>query len=464
MPRIYSILLILAFASSCKKSSSPGNGSTGTGSTTTDTSIAITDVGTPIGTPVTKTIGAAGGTISSTDGRMDLIIPPGALSTNVAITIQSITNECPGGLGAGYDFLPNGTKFSTPATLIFHYADSDVNGTDPDLLYYATQDSTQAWDVDIKKDVDTVGKTISFDVHHFTARGFLAGLIIYPNGKINYQQGETGTLTLHQYVKDPELAGDPQSTDDDDLPRLPKGKPIPTEQITSWTVVGGSQNGTLSGSGNQVIYTAPAKIPTEKTIQVSVTVKKTIASKSRKSVIITYAQKTLTTHLFLRPPALSFSVKVDATITKTSEVYNDLYHDGATFQVDIKGDSVTLSKIVNQAPTVTPPFGSGSDGTTAKWIPDSIGITNITGAELAFAYDTTSGNKNVTIYFAQSATVTPSWSINSPIYGKYTVASAPVPGFPVYLIFTTSNETQTVTPSLGAGSLAGVTFVITPLH
>src|SRR5450631_2985820 len=90
--------------------------------------------------------------------------------------------------------------------------------------------------------------------------------------------------------------------------------------------------------------------------------------------------------------------------------------------------------------------------------------SNITGAELAFAYDTTSGNKNVTIYFAQSATVTPSWSINSPIYGKYTVASAPVPGFPVYLIFTTSNETQTVTPSLGAGSLAGVTFVITPLH
>src|SRR5450432_176558 len=257
MPRIYSILLILAFASSCKKSSSPGNGSTGTGSTTTDTSIAITDVGTPIGTPVTKTIGAAGGTISSTDGRMDLIIPPGALSTNVAITIQPITNECPGGLGAGYDFLPNGTKFSTPATLIFHYADSDVNGSDPDLLYYATQDSTQAWNVDIEKDVDTVGKTISFDVHHFSGRGFLPGLAIHAtDGKRNYQQGENGTLILVQYVKDPELAGDPQSTDDDDPPPMPDPKLIPTQQITSWTVVGGSQNGTVSGSGNQVIYTA----------------------------------------------------------------------------------------------------------------------------------------------------------------------------------------------------------------
>src|SRR5579864_3487419 len=166
MPRLYSILLILAFACACKKSISPGSGSTGTGSTT-DTSVAITAVGTPVGTPVTKTIGAAGGTISSADGRIDLIIPPGALSSDLAITIQPITNQCPGGLGAGYDFLPNGTKFSTPATLIFHYADSDVNGTDPDLIYYATQDSSRAWDVDIEKDVDTVAKTISFDVHHF---------------------------------------------------------------------------------------------------------------------------------------------------------------------------------------------------------------------------------------------------------------------------------------------------------
>jgi len=464
MPRIYSILLILAFASGCKKSSSIGTGST----TTTDTSIAITAVGTPIGTPVTKTIGAAGGTISSTDGRIDLIIPPGALSTGVAITIQPITNECPGGLGAGYDFLPNGTKFSTPATFIFHYADSDVNGTDPDLIYYATQDSTKAWDVDIEKDVDTVGKTISFDVHHFTGRGFLAGLTIRPlGGKFDYQQGDKSTLRLVQYAKDSELAGDPQSTGDDDLPPiLPITKPIPPQQITSWTVIGGSQNGTISGSGQEVNYTAPAKISTEKTIQVSVTVKKTIASKSRKHVMISFAQKTLFIRLKLHPPVLSFSVQIDDTISRTSQVYPDRYHDGASFQVDIKGDSVTLSKIVNQAPTVTPPFGSGSDGTTAKWIPDSIGITNITGANLAFAYDTTSGNKNVTIYFDQSATVTPSWSINSPIYGKYTVDSAPVPGFPVYLIFTTSYATQTLTlaPLLGTGFPAGATFVITPIH
>ncbi len=467
MPRLYSILLILAFACGCKKSISTGSGSTGGGSTTTDTSIAITAVGTPIGNPVTKTIGSTGGTISSDDGRMDLIIPPGALTSDVAITIQPITNECPGGLGAGYDFLPNGTKFSTPATLIFHYADSDVNGTDPDLIYFATQDSTRAWDVDIEKDVDTVAKTISFDVNHFSGKGFLKGLTINAaGGKLDYQESETGTLTLQQYVKDPELAGDPQSTDDDDLPPLPVSKPIPTQQVASWTVVGGSQNGTISGSGNQVTYTAPANISTDKTIQVSVTVKKTIGSKSRKRVVTSSAQKTVFIRLNLHPPVLSFSVQIDVTLTGTSEVYNDLYHDGATLQVDIKGDSVTLSKIVNQVPTVTPPFGSGGDGTAAKWIPDGIGIMNITGKLLAVAFDTTNGNKNVAIYFDQSATVTPSWSINSPVNGKFTVASVPVEGFPPSLIFTTSNQTQTLnlTELLGAANPANVTYVITPLE
>jgi hypothetical protein len=270
MTRLYSLLLLLVFACSCKKSLSPGTGSTAT----TDTSIAVTAAGTPDGNPVTKTIGATGGTISSADGRIDLVIPPGALSSDIALTIQPITNECPGGIGAGYDFQPNGTKFSIPATLIFHYTDSDVNGTDPDFIYYATQDSTLAWDVDIEKDVDTVAKTISFNVHHFSGHAFPAGVSIVPVGfKYDYKQGESGKLILDQNAKDPELAGDPQSANDDYLPPLPVSKPMNNPQ-NAWTVIGGSQNGTITGSGSQVTYTAPAKITAEKTIQVSVTVTK----------------------------------------------------------------------------------------------------------------------------------------------------------------------------------------------
>src|SRR5882724_2188023 len=123
MQRLYTFILIAAFACSCVKTSLTGNNSTGNNTIGNDgdTSAAITAVGTPIGSPVTKTIGTAGGTIISADGRAELNIPAGALSSDLAISIQPITNECPNGIGIAYDFLPNGTKFLIPATFTFHY-------------------------------------------------------------------------------------------------------------------------------------------------------------------------------------------------------------------------------------------------------------------------------------------------------------------------------------------------------
>src|SRR5450432_794725 len=166
MLRFPTIMLIAAFACSCVKTSSTGNNSSGS----SDTSAAVTAIGTPIGSPVTKTIGAAGGTIISGDGRAELIIPAGALSSDLAISIQPITNECPNGAGVAYDFLPNGTKFLIPATLTIHYTDDDEDGTIPYLFSLATQDSLNQWNVDVDKDVDTVNKTVIFDIPHFSPK------------------------------------------------------------------------------------------------------------------------------------------------------------------------------------------------------------------------------------------------------------------------------------------------------
>src|ERR1700759_5181798 len=105
MRPFYTIMLFAVLVCSCVKTSLtgnnlPGNNITGSG----DTSAAITAIGTPIGSPVTKTIGASGGTIISADGRAELNIPAGALSSDLAISIQPITNECPNGVGVAYDF------------------------------------------------------------------------------------------------------------------------------------------------------------------------------------------------------------------------------------------------------------------------------------------------------------------------------------------------------------------------
>ena len=69
-----------------------------------------TMVGIPIGIPVTKTIGPAGGAISIA-GEVELIIPVGALSSDTEISIQPLTNNAPNGNGNAYRFGPEGTKF-----------------------------------------------------------------------------------------------------------------------------------------------------------------------------------------------------------------------------------------------------------------------------------------------------------------------------------------------------------------
>src|SRR5215471_3099429 len=60
-----------------------------------DTTPLVTKIGTPIGSPVIKTIDASGGSITSPDGVLKLTIPPGALSVATNISIQPVTNEVP---------------------------------------------------------------------------------------------------------------------------------------------------------------------------------------------------------------------------------------------------------------------------------------------------------------------------------------------------------------------------------
>ena len=99
----------------------------------------------------------------------------------------------------------------------------------------------------------------------------------------------------------------------------------------------------------------------------------------------------------------------------------------------------------------------------SSWVPDSIGVTNIVGEQLGVAIDS-SNLKVVNILFSDSATVTPSWQVNDPVLGSYTVDSAPVPGFPGAITFVGSDAVQVIKPLEGTGSLAKLTFTITPIH
>ena len=84
----------------------------------------------PADIPSSATIGPAGGSIRSSDGRLTLRIPAGALASNVAASIEtSATNGAPQGSGAGYLISPGDVTFGKPATLVFRYDRSDLEGS-----------------------------------------------------------------------------------------------------------------------------------------------------------------------------------------------------------------------------------------------------------------------------------------------------------------------------------------------
>lgn len=169
------IIFIVLFAglSQCKKSLDPNsvNNPGGSGSTTlpgtTDTT-KPSAIGTPTGPTVTQSIGASGGTITTSDGRMELDIPAGALSQNTNITIQNITNSMVTGIGDAYNMSPDHLKFAQPVTFKFHYADGDVDGSAPDFLDIAYQDSAGFWKGIPVNNLDTTNHFVTVQTNHFT--------------------------------------------------------------------------------------------------------------------------------------------------------------------------------------------------------------------------------------------------------------------------------------------------------
>jgi hypothetical protein len=128
---------------------------------------------------ITQTVGSGGGTITSADGRLTLEIPPGALTEDTEITI--ILLLAPGEEGVnllGYEFLPDGLEFLTPARVTVDV--EEITGTpDEDDISFATNPiiiTTEGEEVAVldnltlELDADTGSTTLGGDVEHFSRK------------------------------------------------------------------------------------------------------------------------------------------------------------------------------------------------------------------------------------------------------------------------------------------------------
>jgi len=135
---------------------------------------------------VVVTIGAAGGEVSTADGRAALVIGPGALAEPVDVTIEPVSvddlfdqippEEVDPELGtvfgvwpiegAVWDLGPDGLEFLTPATIVLRYDEDDLpeDGAEEDLGVFAFDGTFER----LSSIVDTEANTITASIEHFT--------------------------------------------------------------------------------------------------------------------------------------------------------------------------------------------------------------------------------------------------------------------------------------------------------
>lgn len=250
-----------------------------------------TAVGTINGTATSATVGAGGGTVATADGKVKLTFPAGALTADTTISIQPLTNNAPGGIGAAYRLEPSGQTFAQPVTLTFAYADTDFAGSAPEVSSVAFQTADGYWQWMDNPVLDTTAKTVSVQTTHFSDWSHVRGFQLRPPSA-TVKVGQSQQLKV-AYCYPSMIAGT-----DIDLAYLNlayecdpnKGEGaaplIPLSAINSWmvngTAGGDATYGTISGDKDGGIYVAPANKPTPNIVSVSAD----LATKARGKVLI----------------------------------------------------------------------------------------------------------------------------------------------------------------------------------
>jgi hypothetical protein len=220
----------------------------------------VTPAGTADGVANSKLILAAnGGSITSTDGKITVNIPAGALSANQSITIQPVTNNTGLGKGKAYRLTPHGITFNKPVTISFPYTDADINGTAAELLRIAFQDSDGTWQLMNQTQANKQTKQLSVTSTHFSDWTLIPLVHIEP-GEARIAANETLELQVI-YSFEPEEVFIPLPT-----PTTQLTKPrVSATYVKKWQHSGA---GTLTPDGSRAIYKAPAKAPEQNPVAV----------------------------------------------------------------------------------------------------------------------------------------------------------------------------------------------------
>ncbi len=157
----------------------------------------------PVAIPSSATIGPAGGSVRSDDGRLTLKIPAGALAASTSVVVAPAADVGPNAIGPAYTISPPDLAFSKAALLVFDYGQDDVAADDAQWLIpgFLGGDgqwySSASWTIDSSaREVSTSLATLSSPHATTPGRGALAG------GRSVVQMLSAGTI-IGPYVVSP---------------------------------------------------------------------------------------------------------------------------------------------------------------------------------------------------------------------------------------------------------------------
>ena len=311
----------------------------------------ITAVGKPVGKKTAFKVTKEGGSLKSSDGLVQLIIPDGAVAKKTNISIEPITNLLTNGNGPAYRFEPSGILFKKPVQVIFHFDEEEIKDSMQLLMGIAMQDNIGQW-FGLKNSVlDSIAKTISGNINHFSDWGRYDKIKIDPS-YARLKVNKTRSLTItHVASEDDDLIEPLTSGSDDMLSPLIKRK-IPWRAVwmANEIVNGNATEGKISViSKTSINYKAPASLPPKNPVAVTADLTGIVFRTKIKGQLTTFEKLRLVSNILIFDDAYE--------VTMISEIQDPgagtnlgaaTYKDTGSFVISLNGREARIIERVNR--------------------------------------------------------------------------------------------------------------------
>jgi hypothetical protein len=417
---------------------------------------AITGFGKDDGAKTELKIGKEGGTLSSSDGKIKLIIPEGAVTKKINFSIQPVTNLMPNGNGAAYRLEPSGIQFQKPVQIFFNYDAEEIKDSMQFLLGIAMQDEKGQWYNLNKTELDTVAKNISGNINHFSTWASFEQLSLIVPKRLKVKK--------QAYLLIRGVSSKDESSEDEVAPLTQWKTPVKTVWLANGIVKGDSKTGTLQYGERHInnfknidmnTYTAPDKLPVQNPVAISVVLTgASVTYKIGKSRI-----KSL--YLFLSEEVLIYDNAYEVTMINSfkepggeNNYYGTIiYKDTGSFVVSVAGKEAKVIEKKNK--NTQSEVGYKGQCKTVVLQPGAgfIHILGVNGTRV-IPPATADGNASVEIFFKRAPVIFPLLQYTCPhLDGKGTFTETPqkpralaamLPAFPINVKFELKDEEQTI--------------------